>query len=167
MTDAVIVHGGGRDPIAEEVVAGVRTVLRVQLTDEQRERIGISEDRDLALCVNRLCDRLGATEEALEGLEREQREQRAAIGRLREKLGATLDETFGGFIERLARERNAAVEPVSLQVVGAPPFWRAAGRPDLPLATVPAQAAQLAKLSPVKAATAGPDLLANLEETAR
>ena len=59
------------------------------------------------------------------------------------------------------------VEPVSLQVVGAPPFWRAAGRPDLPLATFPAQAAQLAKLSPVKAATARPDLLANLEETAR
>ena len=63
MTDAVIVHGGGRDPIAEEVVAGVRTVLRIQLSDEQRIRIGISGDRDLALCVNRLCDALTEAEE--------------------------------------------------------------------------------------------------------
>lgn len=70
VSDAMIVQGGGRDLEADEVVAGVRTVLRIQLTDEQRIRVGISGDRDLALCVNRLCDALTEVEEQREKLAR-------------------------------------------------------------------------------------------------
>lgn len=63
--DAMIIEGGGRDHTPEKDVAGVRTILRVQLADEQLERIGISEDRDLVQCVMRLCDALTETERLL------------------------------------------------------------------------------------------------------
>jgi hypothetical protein len=61
----IIVQGGGRAHTPEDDVLGVRTVLRVQLTDEQRDRIGISADRDLAQCVMRLCDALTEAEARL------------------------------------------------------------------------------------------------------
>lgn len=63
MSEALIVQGDGRVPTAEEDVAGVRTVLRIQLSAEQRERIGISDGRDLALCVNRACVALSEAED--------------------------------------------------------------------------------------------------------
>lgn len=123
MTEALIVQGGGRDHTPEEDVAGVRTVLRIQLSDEQRQRIGISADRDLALCVNRLCDALSAAEESLADLRREEKDQRDGLFRLRERFGAGMDETFCGFFERVAKERDEA-ERCIVALLKYEPAWR-------------------------------------------